>query len=139
MLDTDKPLLRHPRVGERGWRQKKYENSLIILNINYLISSAVSTFHRFLKFQDNIHIIHFLLKLTRGRSKYLGKPTKGQRTWSNAKNAKTLTNPIKKWLDVKLPKSTLVEKKDYRRIKKIIKKRTSIRRQHHVPKLWITH
>ena len=63
----------------------------------------------------------YLIKSTRGRSHALGKPSRGQRTWSNAWNAYKLGNPTRAFIsDYQkiLQKEKKEEKKDYRRVKR---------------------
>ena len=64
----------------------------------------------------------YLIKTTRGRSHALGKPSRGQRTWSNAWNAYKLTNYTRTFIsDYQkiLQKEKKEEKKDYKRVKRI--------------------
>ena len=63
----------------------------------------------------------YLTKSTRGRSHALGKPSRGQRTWSNAWNAYKLNNVTREFIS-SYQKILLQEKKevkrDYRRVEK---------------------
>lgn len=63
----------------------------------------------------------YLIKSTRGRSHALGKPSRGQRTWSNAWNAFKLGNPTRDFISSfqKILQSERKEvKKDYKRLQK---------------------
>ena len=64
----------------------------------------------------------YLTRTTRGRSHALGKPSRGQRTWSNAWNAYKLPNYTRKFISdfqKVLQKEKKEEKKDYKRVKRI--------------------
>ena len=74
----------------------------------------------------------YLIKTTRGRSHALGKPSRGQRTWSNAWTAYNYNSETRAFISAyqKLKKSTIREEKiDYRMIKKksaIVKKKEAV-------------
>ena len=63
----------------------------------------------------------YLIKSYRGKCHALGKPTKGQRTWSNAWTAFRYNNTLKKFISEtknKLNKDKIVEKINYKMTKK---------------------
>ena len=63
----------------------------------------------------------YLIKSTRGRSHALGKPSRGQRTWSNAWNAFKMSNPTKEFISSYqkfLQKNKKEVKKDYKKLEK---------------------
>jgi hypothetical protein len=64
----------------------------------------------------------YLTKTTRGRSHALGKPSRGQRTWSNAWNAYKLGNPTRDFIS-SYQKILQKERKEVKRdFKKVAKK-----------------
>ena len=63
----------------------------------------------------------YLIKSTRGRSHALGKPSRGQRTWSNAWNAYKLNNTTREFISSYqkiLQQEKKEVKKDYKRVEK---------------------
>ena len=63
----------------------------------------------------------YLIKTTRGRSHALGKPSRGQRTWSNAWNAYKLNNPTRDFISSYqkiLQQEKKEVKKDYKKLEK---------------------
>lgn len=68
----------------------------------------------------------YLIKTTRGRSQALGKPSRGQRTWSNAWNAYKMPSYTRNFISEYqkiLQKEKKEEKKDYKRIKRLTNKK----------------
>ena len=68
----------------------------------------------------------YLLHTRRGQFHALGKPVRGQRTWSNAWTAYTANNLLRNYIGElrrTLQKSSKEEKKDYRRVARKSKKR----------------
>ena len=60
--------------------------------VNRLLFNYSSINHSY-KLILKLHAVRlFLIKNYRGKAQFLGKPSKGQRTWSNAKTAKLLRN-----------------------------------------------
>jgi hypothetical protein len=55
-----------------------------VANLNILFSQITSVNHTVLDFTKSNLIRLYLIKTTRGRAHALGKPSRGQRTWSNA-------------------------------------------------------
>lgn len=75
-----------------------YSNRIIIKPLNIIFSQIHSVNHKYYDLYK-FHIIRlFLIKSYRGKCHALGKPVRGQRTWSNAWNSfninKTLRNFI---------------------------------------------
>ena len=66
----------------------------------------------------------YLIKSRRGRFQALGKPIRGQRTWSNAWTAHYKTSPLRAYINTCLRKEgrTKEVKKDYRRVARKFKK-----------------
>lgn len=63
----------------------------------------------------------YLIKSSRGKSHALGKPSRGQRTWSNAWNAYKLSNPTRTFISdyqKVLQKEKKEVKIDYKRVKR---------------------
>ena len=79
------------------------------------INSQESELHRF----NFIRL--YLIKSTRGRSHALGKPSRGQRTWSNAWNAYKLNNTTRDFISQYqkiLQKEKKEVKRDYKKVQK---------------------
>lgn len=77
----------------------------------------------------------YLIKTTRGRSHALGKPSRGQRTWSNAWTSYKINNTTRNFISVfqkTLNKEKKITKKDYKKVEKksrFIQKKRGITRE----------
>ena len=104
-----------------------YDSSLSYA-INMLVSKMSSINNSILE-MDVLHIVRlYLLKTMKGRSHMLGKPVRGQRTWSNAWTAYNSNRLLRSFVTqayLILNKDIKVEKIDYKRLKKKQKKKSS--------------
>jgi ribosomal protein S13 len=67
----------------------------------------------------------YLIKSFRGRAQALGKPSRGQRTWSNACtafNTNFIMKDFLKLVKLSLKKHQKIEKKDYKKVKLLVRK-----------------
>jgi ribosomal protein S13 len=67
----------------------------------------------------------YLIKSFRGRAQALGKPSRGQRTWSNAWTSYKLASPLKTFIN-EMKKTYSKKKKPESKNRKIIKKKIKI-------------
>jgi ribosomal protein S13 len=67
----------------------------------------------------------YLIKTFRGKSQALGKPSRGQRTWSNASTASQLASPLKTFIN-DMKKTYFKKKTPESKNKKILKKKIKI-------------
>jgi ribosomal protein S13 len=90
----------------------------LILSQITSINSQVYELHR-------VNLIRlYLIKSTRGRSHALGKPSRGQRTWSNAWNSYKLNSITRDFISSYqkvLQKNRKEVKRDYRKVEKKIR------------------
>lgn len=104
----------------------------IPMTINVIFSQITSVNSTTLDLTRHNLLRLYLIKSTRGRSHALGKPSRGQRTWSNAWTAYNYNSETRAFISAyqKLKKSTTPEEKiDYRLIKKkslITKKKEAV-------------
>lgn len=84
-----------------------------IFNVNYFINDLIK--------YNMIRL--YLIKTFKGISLFLSKPSNGQRTWSNAKNAKKLNNLVKNFVFQIKKKYNLFEKKIIKNKKFLLKKK----------------
>lgn len=103
------------------------EGSEILNAVNTFFSQFSSVNGRLRALQRLILIRLFLIKTFRGRAHALGKPSRGQRTWSNAwtayntnKTTRAFVSDFQRTLD----KEKTPEKRDYRLIQKRATKST---------------
>lgn len=73
-------------VEEKTWTINVYLAQVASVNIPVFDLEHVTT------------VRYYLIKSYRGRCQARGKPANGQRTWSNAKTAATLSNPIRTYI-----------------------------------------
>ena len=97
------------------------------LSLNILISQASNVNSSVLEVVKHSCIRLYLIKTTRGRSQALGKPSRGQRTWSNAWTAHHLNTFIRSFVNIHQKTELKTVKKTVRDYKLIQKK--SLRRQ----------
>ena len=94
--------------------------------INMYLSQIVSINNNINELIKYSLIRLYLIKTFRGRCQALGKPSRGQRTWSNAWNAYKCNTTIKKFIS-EVKKFNFIEKKveslNLKKIKKKIKKK----------------
>ncbi len=64
----------------------------------------------------------YLIKSFRGKSQALGKPSRGQRTWSNASTSKKTNNLLKSFI-TSMRKENITKKKEEPKNRKMIKKK----------------
>lgn len=95
-----------------------------------ILLSQISTVNNQIKDIIKLNQIkHYLTKLYRGRASALGKPVRGQRTWSNAwtsyflnKNVRDFISTTQKLLSTKKK----IQKIDYRKIeKRVVQKKNN--------------
>lgn len=67
----------------------------------------------------------FLIKTFRGKAQALGKPSRGQRTWSNAQTSSKIVSPLKTFVS-EMRKTYFKKKKVESKNKKILKKKIKI-------------
>lgn len=93
--------------------------------LNMWISQLLSTNHH-VKDLIKLNVIRlYLIKSFRGRAQMLGKPSRGQRTWSNAWNAYQCNRTIKLFVNEIIKNNKLIkkpEKKNYKIVKKKLRK-----------------
>lgn len=91
-------------------------------SLNILFSQITTINHQLTDLHRSNMIRLYLTKTTRGRSHALGKPSRGQRTWSNAWNAYKLGNPTRDFIS-SYQKILQKERKEVKRdFKKVAKK-----------------
>ena len=122
--------------GLRNVLIKRFESHILKKSTHYLITdfgphvpmvlnllfSKISNINgRDSELHKNNFLRLYLTKTTRGRSHALGKPSRGQRTWSNAWNAYKLNNVTRQFISEyqkMLQKNKKEVKKDYKKIEK---------------------
>jgi ribosomal protein S13 len=67
-------------------------------SINVYLARIASVNDPFTSFAQAANVRYYLVKAYRGRCQAIGKPARGQRTWSNANNAFKLTNSIRAYI-----------------------------------------
>lgn len=93
--------------------------------INMYLSQMSSVSHEINTLLRYNAIRLYLIKSFRGRAQALGKPSRGQRTWSNASTAKQISSLLKIFInDIK--KNYLKKKVPESKNKKIIKKKIKV-------------
>lgn len=92
------------------------------LNIFFSKFSSVNSRWRDLYYRHVIRL--YLIKTTRGRSHALGKPCRGQRTWSNAWSAYNNNNTVRSFIGA-YQKLTSANKKEEKINYKLIKKKSA--------------
>jgi ribosomal protein S13 len=118
------------------WEVKKNRKTSLIKyssTTHYVINkmfSKINPFNHTIHELTRFHIIRlYLIRSTRGRAQSLGKPSRGQRTWSNAWTAHYNSQVIKSFLTLvkKLhAENKKPEKIDYRRLKKRVVKKKAV-------------
>lgn len=93
--------------------------------INILLSQISTVNNQVSELVRFYHIRLYLTKTFRGRAQALGKPSRGQRTWSNAWSAYNNNRTVRQFISLmqktlKAKKTT--EKIDYKKIQKKVKK-----------------
>lgn len=116
---------KNKNLSQLSLDQKRVLNMYIakIGNVNYDISTLL---------RYNL-IRLYLIKTFRGRAQSLGKPSRGQRTWSNAWTAYKTASPLKNFINEMKKihnKVKVVESKN----KKILKKKTKINQNNRIVK-----
>ena len=116
-----------------------YRRELIGFLNNYY--SQVSSVNTTLYSLERLNIIRFyLIRSYRGYCHSLGKPVRGQRTWSNAWNSYNLNYVLRRFISQsrhRLDKDRLVTKVDYRMTKKkYISKKKKITTSKVKSKIW---
>ena len=94
----------------------------VVSILNIFFSQLTSINHIDVELHRSNLIRLYLTRTTRGRSHALGKPSRGQRTWSNAWNSYKLPSLTRKFISdfqKVLQKEKKEEKKDYKRVKRI--------------------
>lgn len=89
--------------------------------LNVLFSQITSINHQLTDLHRGNLIRLYLTRTTRGRSHALGKPSRGQRTWSNAWNAYKLNNTTRDFISSyqkMLAKDKKEVKKNYKKVEK---------------------
>lgn len=102
--------------------------SAFLKAINILFSKMTSIDSLISELQLLTILRLYLLKTYQGKAHMLGKPVRGQRTWSNAWTAYNLNKTLRSFVNkiyVLLAKNQKKEKIDYKKVKKKIKKGTS--------------
>ena len=120
----------------RNWIIKRFELHSLLKNtdvpfshldqsvsdaLNVLFSQITSINHQLSDLKRANLIRLYLTRTTRGRSHALGKPSRGQRTWSNAWNAKKLNNTTRDFISSYqkiLQKDKKEIKKNYKKVEK---------------------
>jgi len=127
---------RHIKKNRQTSLAKCPSSTHLIIN---KIFSKMSPFNRTVHELVRLNIIRlYLIRSYRGRAQSLGKPSRGQRTWSNAWTAHYSNHVIKSFLTLvkKLhAENKQPEKIDYRRPKKKVKKRAVTAFKKQKPKL----
>lgn len=90
--------------------------------INMYLSQIISINNNIFEIIKYNFLRLYLIKTFRGRCHALGKPSRGQRTWSNAQNAKKCNKTTKNFIQ-EVKKFNFVEKKKENLSKKFIKKK----------------
>ncbi len=107
-----------------------YEKSLSFLSlpldqrkiINMYLSQIISINNSIFELLKYTLIRLFLIKTHRGRCYALGKPSRGQRTWSNASNAYRCNRLIRVFIQ-QVKKNNVIEKKTESLNRKFVKKK----------------
>ena len=90
--------------------------------INMYLSQIISINHNIFEILKYNLIRLYLIKTFRGRCHALGKPSRGQRTWSNAQNAGKCNKITRNFIQ-EVKKFNFVEKKQESLSKKFVKKK----------------
>ena len=101
--------------------------TVFTLSLNILFSQSVSVNTSVTEVIKHNYIRLYLIKTTRGRSQALGKPSRGQRTWSNAWTAYHSNTFIRSFIGIHQRAEQVTAKKTVKDYKLIKKK--SLRRQ----------
>ncbi len=95
--------------------------------INIILSQITSVNHQISEIQYFNLIRLYLIKSYRGKAQAMGKPSRGQRTWSNAWTAYNYNKIIRNFIVIiqrNINKDKKVEKINYKVLKKKLKKST---------------
>jgi hypothetical protein len=95
--------------------------------MNIILSQMTSVNHQISEIHHFNLIRLYLIKSYRGKAQAMGKPSRGQRTWSNAWTAYNYNKVIRNFIVIiqrNLNKDKKVEKINYKVLKKKLKKST---------------
>lgn len=99
-------------------------NTFYRKSFNIFLSQLISINNNIYDLNKYNLIRLFLIKSYRGRCHAIGKPTRGQRTWSNGKTSTLIEKTIRSFIqEVRKLNSKLLEKKKESLNKKLIKKK----------------
>ena len=105
----------------------KISTDSLHLNLNILLSKIVNI-NNSVKYWEYINQVRlYLIKSSRGRSLAIGKPSHGQRTWSNRKSARSVKTIFRKFIlnlkTLRRQQFEIFSKKSYQEKMKILKSR----------------
>lgn len=99
------------------------ESSKSMLSTLNIIFSQLSSINHLIKDIKKLSIVKlYLLKTTRGKAQALGKPSRGQRTWSNAWTSYFVNNTLRAFIG-QMQREMNKQKKDEQINFKIVKKK----------------
>ena len=111
----------HHKLAVNPYQSLHTLGPVISLSLNILFSQSANINVSVMEVVKHSCIRLYLIKTTRGRSQALGKPSRGQRTWSNAWTAYHLNTFIRSFISThqKAERDTPVKTaKDYKLIQK---------------------
>ena len=128
----------HYKLAKNPYQSLHILGTVVALSLNILFSQNSNVNSSITEVVKHNCIRLYLIKTTRGRSQALGKPSRGQRTWSNAWTAYHLNTVIRTFINfhqkIELSTATktvrnykLIEKKSLRRQRKKAVSRVVIR------------
>ena len=114
---------------------------VLIAPLNIILSQVNSVNNKVDELKRLNIIRLFLIKSYRGRSHALGKPVRGQRTWSNAWNSFNVNSTLRRFISetsAQLRSQTKAEKINYKVVKKKYATKSASKRKNKVVKkvLW---
>ena len=117
----------HYKLAKNPYQSLHILGTVVTLSLNILFSQTSNVNSSITEVVKHNTIRLYLIKTTRGRAQALGKPSRGQRTWSNAWTAYHLNTVIRSFISFHQKLELSTEIKTVRNYKLIQKK--SLRRQ----------
>ena len=117
----------HYKLAKNPYQSLHSLGTVITLSLNILFSQTSNVNSSITEVVKHNCIRLYLIKTTRGRSQALGKPSRGQRTWSNSWTAYHLNTAIRAFISFHQKTELSAATKTVRNYKLIQKK--SLRRQ----------
>ena len=117
----------HYKLAKNPYQSLNLLGSVVSLSLNMIFSKLANVNTSMMELVRYSCIRLYLIKSTRGRSQALGKPSRGQRTWSNAWTAHYLNHFLRTFIAIHQKAEASSIKKTVKNYKLIQKK--SLRRQ----------